>query len=155
MNQEKAVIRLSEGKKSEFDEFVAQLQNQIDEEARKVFSEKVINEYTHPHNLGKMENPSASAIIKGWCGDTMQLDLKIEKNKISNVTFFTDGCGATVACGSMITKLIQDKSINEIVNITEEDLKEALDGLPPENEHCAELTIKTLKAALENYQKKN
>ncbi len=153
INQAKFVVKMARDKDSELDQFVAQLQNEIDDEARKIFSEKVIEEYKHPYHFGTIENPSAMAKIKGWCGDTMQIFLKINGDRIDNATFFTDGCGATVACGSMVIKLIQNKSIEEIEKITKEDLKNALDGLPPENAHCAELTINTLKAALESRSK--
>ena len=154
INLEKVAVKMSRKKKSEFDEFVDQLQKQIDDKDRLIFSKKVIEEYQHPYHFGKMENASANGKIEGWCGDTMQIFLKIDKNRVIDATFFTNGCGATVACGSMITKLIQNKLIDNVIKITEEDLKKALDGLPPDNEHCAELTIKTLKATLENYQKK-
>ena len=153
INQAKVVVKMAREEKSELDKFVEQLQNEIDNEARKIYTEKVLEEFKHPYHFGKMENASISGKIKGSCGDTMQLFLKIKDNQIIDSSFFTDGCGATVACGSMISKLIQKKSIDKVAKITDEDLKNALDGLPPENEHCAELAINTLKSALENYQK--
>ena len=144
---------MSKKKKSELDEFVEKLQEEIFDEERKTFSEKVIKEYHNPYKFGKMENPSISGKYKGWCGDTLHLFLRIEKNKVIDASFFTDGCGATVACGSMLIKLITDKEIEDLSKITEEDLKEALDGLPLENEHCATLAIKTLEETLKNYKK--
>lgn len=99
-----------------------------------------------------MENPSTIGKTKGKCGE-IELFLKIDKNKIINATFFTNGCGATVACGSMISKLIQNRTIDEVSKITKEDLIDALEGLPAENEHCTKSFIDALKLALKKYKK--
>ena len=142
---------MSDDKKSDFDKFVDELQEQIYEQERQDFSEKVVAEYYNPYHFGKMKNPSAFGEAKGKCG-MMQFFLKINNKIITDATFFTDGCGTTVACGSKMIKLIEKKSIKEIIKITENDLKNALDGLPPENEHCAELAVRTLRVALKNYK---
>ena len=135
----------------EFEKFMKELQEEIHQGETRTFSEKVLEEYHHPKNWGKIQNPDTHAIIKGPCGDTMHLYLKIEKGVITQASFFTDGCGPTVACGSKLTTLVINRPLNEIEKITTKDLLEALDGLPPENEHCALLAVNTLQKALNQF----
>ena len=134
--------------KSDFDKMVETLQRKINEQEQMIFSQKVIEEYNHPKNIGKMAHPDAAATLTGWCGDTMELYLKMEHGIITDITFMTDGCGATIACGSMLTSMVKGTSADEAKALTEEDLIAALDGLPEENLHCAHLAIITLKDAL-------
>ena len=133
---------------SEFEKMVKDIQKKITREEEALYSEKVLEEYRNPKNVGRMENPDAFAAVKGSCGDTMEFYLEIEGDVVKRIEFMTDGCGATVACGSKLTKMVKGKNIHEIGRIEEEDLIEALDGLPEENLHCAELSIKTLREAL-------
>jgi nitrogen fixation NifU-like protein len=133
------------------DDFAESLQKEIIEKEREIFSKKVIDEFNDPSNLGRLERPDGDARITGPCGDTMEIYLKIEKERITNVVFMTDGCGPTVACGSMVSKMITGKKTEEAIEISDEDLINALDGLPEENKHCAKLTIDTLKKAVRNY----
>jgi len=154
INLARVVKSMFEGKKSKFDIFVEELQKEIDEEERRVFSEKVIAEYHNPYHFGKMENPTIQGKYRGWCGDSLQFFLKLDEDqKIKEATFITDGCGATTACDSMMVKLIENKTIEEASKITEKDLKEALGGLPPENDHCATLAVKTLEETLKKCKK--
>jgi nitrogen fixation NifU-like protein len=135
-------------KRSDFDNMVEMLQRNVNEQERMIFSEKVIQEYNSPKNIGKMAQPDAFAILTGWCGDTMEIYLKMEHEIVADITFMTDGCGATIACGSMLTSMVKGKSIDEAEAITEDDLIAALEGLPEENLHCAYLAIITLRDAL-------
>jgi nitrogen fixation NifU-like protein len=116
------------------------------------FSEKVVEEYNSPKNIGKMEKPDAYAILKGWCGDTMEMYLKMEHEIVADISFMTDGCGATIACGSMLTSMVKGKSIDVAEAITEDDLVAALEGLPEENLHCAHFVVITLENALKMLQ---
>lgn len=134
--------------KSDFDKTIEKLQRNVNEQERMIFSEKVIEEYNSPKNIGKMAHPDASAILTGWCGDTMEIYLKMEHETVVDVTFMTDGCGSTIACGSMLTSMVKGKPVDEVKAITEEDLIAALGGLPEENLHCAHLAIITLRDAL-------
>ncbi len=136
----------------EFNKFIDELQEQIYQEELQSFSKKVIEEYHRPENWGKMPEANAKATITGSCGDTQMIFLKIENDVIIKATFFTDGCGPTVACGSMLTKMVNEKPIIEAKKITPKDLLDALDGLPPENEHCALLAVNTLHKALNNFK---
>jgi nitrogen fixation NifU-like protein len=134
----------------DFDRLVAELEREIAEQERELYSDVLIHEARHPSNLGRMVEPSVHGLVRGWCGDTMEIYLKLDDEKIAQATFMTDGCGPTVACGSMLTKMITGKSLDEAVEIMSEDLIEALDGLPEENQHCAELAVTTLQDALGN-----
>jgi len=142
-------------KKSDFDKFIEEVQMEIIEEEKAIFSEKVIQEYNNPKNVGRMNDPDAFGLIDGSCGDTMEFYLKICDDKIKEIMFMTNGCGATIACGSMLTTMVKGKSIDAVIGITNDDLLNALDGLPEENLHCAALAIGTLRKAIIDYRKKN
>lgn len=134
-----------------FDRFVEKLQREIIEQARALYSAKVIEEFYNPKNLGRMSEADAVGIVHGWCGDTMEIYLRVNGRRIVEATFITDGCGPTVACGSKLTTMIQGMSIGKAGELTKDDLLTALDGLPEESLHCAELAVNTLREALERY----
>ena len=137
-------------KTTDFDRMVAELQRQIIEQARAIYSAKVIEEFCHPKNLGRMSAPDACGIVHGWCGDTMEIYLRLNGNEIQEATFMTEGCGPTVACGSMLTTMARGVSLEAASQITPQDLLATLDGLPEENAHCAELAVTTLREAIAN-----
>ena len=131
----------------EFDDFVKQLQAEIDAKEEAEFSETVLQEYRNPSNVGIIKNSDREAKYRGSCGDTMHFTFKIQGDIIENMKFMTDGCGPTIACASKLSKMVQKKTINEALSISQEDLIKALEWLPPDNEHCALLAIQTLKKA--------
>jgi len=135
--------------KSGFDNMIEKIQNEIYEQERMIFSERVIEEYNNPKNIGKMAQPDIFATLTGWCGDTMEIYLKMDHDIIEDISFMTDGCGATIACGSMLTSMVKGKSVEDAKAITDNDLVTVLQGLPEENLHCAHLVIITLEKALE------
>jgi nitrogen fixation NifU-like protein len=137
----------------EFDKFIDELQEEIYQEELRIFSSKVVEEYHHPKNWGKLENPDAQATIKGPCGDTQMIFLKIRNDLITQASFMTDGCGPTIACGSKLTTMITHSTIQEAEKITPQVLEDSLDGLPAEHKHCALLAVNTLQNALENFKK--
>lgn len=139
-------------KKSDFDRIVEELQRWIIEEERALYSEKVIEEYHHPKNLGRMSEPDAVGIVHGSCGDTMEIHLRVNDRRIVEATFITDGCGPTVACGSNLTTTIRGMSIGKAREVTKDDLLTALEGLPEESLHCAELAVNTLREAIAHYR---
>jgi nitrogen fixation NifU-like protein len=104
-----------------------------------------------PHNMGPMDIFSGHAKITGPCGDTMEFWILAIENKIKKVSFITDGCDPSRACGSMTTCLAEGKSIEEVKSINQQDVLKALEGLPKDHEHCALLATNTLKAACEDY----
>jgi nitrogen fixation NifU-like protein len=139
------------------DDFVKlqkKLQQKIDHVEEETYSEIVIKEYRNPSNFGFIKNPDASGEIKGPCGDTMKIDLKINEEIISDVRFWTDGCGASIACGSMLTKIIKGKTLKSAENISSSRLLEKLDDLPAEHQHCSVLAISALQKAIKNYDRK-
>jgi nitrogen fixation NifU-like protein len=133
---------------TDFDRFVDDLQQQIIEEARAVYPDKVIEAFYNPKNLGRMTEPNVQGIVHGWCGDTMEIYLRLNGERIEQASFMTDGCGPTVACGSTLTTMVQGLSLQEAGRITPEDLLDALGGLPAESAHCAELAVNTLREAI-------
>jgi len=149
---EKSSAEVSIMKKyDEFDQLVKQLKKKIDETHERHYSKKVLAEYNNPTNLKKMLHPDATATLTGPCGDTMRITLEIKNNRIINAYFWTDGCGATIACGSILTKMIKDKTLLEANDISSKQLIDALEGLPKEHHHCTVLAINTLQKAIKNY----
>lgn len=141
-------------KKSNFDKFIEEIQKEIIEEEKVIYSEKVIEEANNPKNVGRMSNPDAFGILDGSCGDTIEIYMKVKNDEIIDISFMTDGCGATIACGSVLTSMVKGKNINEAMEISRDDLINVLGGLPKENLHCAALAVGSLKKAILNYRKK-
>jgi nitrogen fixation NifU-like protein len=133
---------------TDFDHFVDDLQQQVIEQARAVYSDKVVEAFYNPRNLGRMPESDACGIAHGWCGDTMEIYLRLNGERIEQASFTTDGCGPTVACGSTLTTMVQGLSLQEAGGIKPEDLLDALGGLPEESVHCAELAVNTLREAI-------
>ena len=128
-----------------------ELQEMVSPEAREIFSETVIDHAIHPRNVGEIQNADGLAVITGSCGDTMGLWLRVKNDIIQDIRFVTDGCGTSVASGSMVTELAKGKSISESMKIDREKVLNALGGLPEDSEHCALLAASTLKAAIRDY----
>ncbi|MFX1508542.1 MAG: iron-sulfur cluster assembly scaffold protein, partial [Promethearchaeota archaeon] len=91
----------------ELERLLEGLQRKVEYEEEQTYSEVVISEFRNPSNFGVIEKPDAIGEIKGPCGDTMKFTLNIKNGRIINARFWTDGCGATIACGSMLTKMIK------------------------------------------------
>jgi nitrogen fixation protein NifU and related proteins len=125
-----------------------------------MYSKKVIDHFTHPHNQGKIKNPSGIGIVGNpVCGDIMRLYIKVSKNKkgveiIKDIKFETLGCGAAIATSSMITDLAKGKSIKEASGINRGDVAKNLEGLPPTKMHCSNLAAEALQKAIEDYKNK-
>jgi nitrogen fixation NifU-like protein len=118
---------------------------------RTVYTEIVIDHAQNPRNLGQIPDADGFASVVGSCGDTMDICLRVRNDKILNAVFFTDGCGTTIAAGSMVTELAKGKSVSDAFKITQQDILDALGGLPEESRHCALLASDTLKAAVRDY----
>lgn len=135
---------------TDFDRSMEELQRQVLEDARRTYSDKVIEAFYNPKNLGRMPESDARGIVRGSCRDTMEIYLRLDGERIEEVTFMTDGCGPSVACGSVLTTMVTGMSLNEAGDIRARDLLDALDGLPDESAHCAELAVSTLREAIAN-----
>jgi len=131
------------------DKFSRELQEQIMEQIRKRYSQIVIDHWQNPRNFRKIENPNGYAKVKGPCGDTMEMFIKIKKGTISECAFQTDGCGTTIACGSIATELAKDKFfIQALASVSSGEILEKLGGLPEADFHCAYLAAETLRRAI-------
>jgi len=120
------------------------------------YSQKVMDHFMNPRNVGEIENADGVGIVGNpVCGDIMKMYLKIEDNVIKDAKFKTFGCGAAVATSSMATELIIGKTLEEALDITDNTVAEALDGLPPVKMHCSNLAQQAVKAAIEDYKKRN
>jgi nitrogen fixation NifU-like protein len=124
------------------------LQALVMADARKIYSEIVIDHAMNPRNLGTISVADGFARVTGPCGDTMEVWLKVKNNTITDINFMTDGCGTSIASGSMMTELAKGKSFIEATKISQKDILTALGGLPEQSEHCALLSANTLKAAI-------
>ena len=118
---------------------------------RQIYSETVLDHGRNPRNLGDLEESNAFGIITGPCGDTMAIWLKVEDDKICEASFTTDGCMTSLAAGSMVTELVKGKTIADAQQISQQDVLNALGGLPEESQHCALLAANTLKEAVRDY----
>ena len=120
------------------------------------YSEKVMDHFTHPRNVGEIENADGVGTVgNAKCGDIMQMFIKVENDTIVDVSFKTFGCGAAIATSSMATELIKGKTIEEALQLTNAAVVEALEGLPPVKVHCSVLAEEAIKAAIQNYYDRN
>ena len=123
-----------------------------------MYSEKVMDHFQHPRNVGEIEDASGVGTVgNAKCGDIMRmfLDIDDETHIIKECKFKTFGCGAAVATSSMATEMVKGKTIEEAMQITNKAVMEALDGLPPVKVHCSLLAEEAIHAALWDYAKKN
>lgn len=120
------------------------------------YSEKVMDHFAHPRNVGEIENADGVGVVgNAKCGDIMKIYLKIDENDmITDCKFKTFGCGAAIATSSMATELIKGKSIDEALKLTNSAVVEALEGLPPVKVHCSVLAEEAVKSAIADYYKK-
>jgi len=119
------------------------------EEARKTYSERVIQLFLNPQNFGEMENPDSYTFMSGICGDTIGIYIGLANGTIDRISFVTDGCGPTIACASALSCMAKGRPIHDAMKITSDQLITYLGGLPRENTHCADLAVNTLRGALE------
>ena len=112
------------------------------------FSAKAIQHGRQPTNVGRMERSDVHASRVGWCGEVMEMYLRLDGDRIAEATFWADGCISTMACGDMLTTMVRGMSCEDAAQITPEELIAALDGLPYKSHHCAELSVETLREAI-------
>ena len=121
-----------------------------------LYSEKVMDHFMNPRNVGTIENASGVGEIgNAKCGDIMKIYLKIENDIIVDVKFETFGCGSAIASSSMATEMIKGKSIQDAMQLTNKAVAEALDGLPLHKMHCSVLAEEAIKGALKDYYDRN
>jgi nitrogen fixation NifU-like protein len=131
----------------EFDE----LEKEILEAMKKIYSETVIDHAMNPRNAKQIQNPDGFGSATSDCGETIEIRFKAKDSKITDAAFWTNGCSATVSCGSMASELIRGEDISQALAISQSDIIKALDGLPEGNYHCALLAANAVKAAVLDY----
>ncbi len=120
-----------------------------------MYNEKVIEAFSHPQNVGEIENPDGFGKVGNEvCGDIMQITLKIENDRIVDAKFKTFGCAAAVATSSTATDMVKGMTVDEAWNLTNKVVIEKLGGLPPQKLHCSVLAEEAIKAAIEDYRNK-
>jgi nitrogen fixation protein NifU and related proteins len=114
-----------------------------------------MDHFMNPRNVGEIKDADGIGEVGNpRCGDIMKMYIKVKDNKISDVKFLTFGCGAAVATSSMVTELVKGKTLEEAIEITNKQVAQSLDGLPPVKMHCSNLAEQAIKAAVEDYKKK-
>lgn len=120
-----------------------------------MYTEKVMDHFENPRNVGEIENPDGVGQVGNpTCGDIMKIYLRVKDNVIEDVKFKTFGCGAAIATSSMVTEMVKGKTLDEAMQISNKMVAEALDGLPPQKMHCSNLAADALHAAIQDYQDK-
>ena len=132
---------------TEFDE----LEDQIMIEMKQVYTETVIDHAMHPRNVGSIAGADGVASITGPCGDTMEIWLRVKNDKIVEASFWSDGCGTSIACGSIATEIVKGRNVVEALAIDQSMVLATLGGLPADSVHCAHLAANTIKAAIQDY----
>jgi len=135
----------------DFDKAMDEMQASIIEDTQKIYSEKMIERWLSPTRMGEMEQPQGYGKVKGPCGDTIKIFLRIHDERIIDARFVADGCATTMAAGSMACELVIGKDIKDAFKINKEVILENLGGLPEESLHCVLLASNTLKEALTDY----
>ena len=120
-----------------------------------MYSEKVMDHFANPRNVGELEDANAVGQVgNAKCGDIMKIYMKIEDNIIVDCKFKTFGCGAAIATSSMATEMVKGKTVEEALKLTNKAVMEALDGLPPAKVHCSVLAEEAITAAINDYLKR-
>jgi len=121
-----------------------------------MYNAKVLEHYRNPRNIGEIEDADGVGVyLSDFCGDITKFWIKVKGDKIIDVKFKTQGCAASIASGSILTELAKDKTIEEVLRITKEDVAGALEGLPEQKIHCSLLATDALCDAIYDYLSKN
>jgi len=120
-----------------------------------MYSEKVMEHFRNPRNMGVMEDPDGVGEVGNpTCGDVMKVYIRVENGRIKDIKFQTFGCAAAIATSSMITELAKGMTLDEAMKITREDIAHELGGLPEVKMHCSNLAADALHRAIEDYRKR-
>lgn len=125
-----------------------ELQDQIIRDAARRYSPKVMELWQNPQNAGALDYPDGYGQVTGPCGDTMQVWIRVRDGVITEAKFWTDGCGTSIVCGSMVTVMAKDRTLEQAAAIDQAAVLGELGGLPEEDQHCALLAANTLREAV-------
>jgi len=119
------------------------------------YSDKVMEHFQHPRNVGEIENPDGVGTVGNpVCGDMMTFYIRVQDDRLVDVKFKTFGCGAAIAVSSMVTEMAKGKTLDEVMAITNDKVAEELGGLPTNKMHCSNLGADALHRAIEDYRQK-
>jgi len=127
------------------------IRDALEEGIRDRYSDAVLKNWLDPHLMGQIDRPEGYGKMVGSCGDEMEFFLRVRDEKIVDVRFVTSGCITSVASGNMGAELARGRTISEALMIEASDILTSLRGLPPEDEHCAQLATDTIKEAIRDY----
>ncbi len=117
-----------------------------------VYSEKVMDHFTNPRNVGEIKNPDGIGEVGNpVCGDMMTFYIKVKDNRLEDIKFKTFGCGAAIAVSSMVSEMAMGKTLEEAMKITPKAVADELEGLPKQKFHCSNLGAQALNKAIEDY----
>ena len=120
-----------------------------------IYSEKVMEHFMNPRNVGEIENPDGIGEVGNpVCGDIMTFYIKVKDNRLEDVKFKTFGCGAAIAVSSMVSEMAKGKMMAEAKKITPRSVADKLEGLPKNKFHCSNLGAQALNKAIKNYESK-
>jgi len=139
---------------TELDRIVENIVTAMEADDSRTYTKEVISEFRDPANVGPLDDADGSGTADGLCMDTMHMWVRLEGGKVARCTFYTDGCGATIACGSRLTKLVTGKDVEEAMTIAPEELLSSLGGLPEDHVHCATLSIIAFRNAVRDAKAK-
>lgn len=121
-----------------------------------MYSATVLQHYRNPRNVGKIDDADGIGIyMSDFCGDITKFWIKVSEGRILDVKYRTQGCAASIACGSILTELVKGKTVDEALRITKDDIISALGGLPEAKVHCSVLADDALKDSIRDYLSRN
>ncbi|THB75320.1 MAG: iron-sulfur cluster assembly scaffold protein [Desulfobacteraceae bacterium] len=133
------------------DDFLDKLQEEIFDDARQALGEKGFERWRNPRFAGRIKNPDAHGRINGVCGDTMEMYFMIESNRVKKGSYITSGCASSSISGSFAVELALGKTLEELLDISGEDILSIIGGLPEDDRHCAFLAAQTIHDAVRDY----
>jgi len=130
---------------------IEEIQTRIFGNIRAAYNDTVADHAIRPRRAGSLPNPDGFASVHSDCGECMEMWLKVRDNRVADITFWTDGCAATIACGSMAAEIAAGKNVADLLHLDYMEIVNGLDGLPEGNYHCAELAVNAIKTAVKDY----
>ncbi len=137
----------------ELETLVENITRLLEEGDREVYSREVIAEFKNPTHAGRMPDADGTGVADGLCMDTMEIYVKEDGGRITKCTFYTNGCGASIACGNRLARFVEGMGIEDVKQAKPSDIVSLLNGLPPDHEHCATLAIIALNNALRDLER--